>query len=167
MPSNPSLSDTIQEVQGVFPNDRALQDAIGRLTRTGFDRAALSLPAANPAHADATPSHGAENPNTEDDMRQSRTLQSSMAARRWCDGRCGRDDRDRRCRCAGGGSSFGVGGRGAVARYRRRIWRSMPRSRRTATRRRPPENWCCRWPHRGLRRSPRPAQPCRIRAPYG
>ncbi len=80
MPSNPSLSDTIQEVQGVFPNDRALQDAIGRLTRTGFDRAALSLPAANPAHADATPSHGAENPNTEDDMRQSRTLQSSMAA---------------------------------------------------------------------------------------
>ena len=84
MPSDinrgPSINDTIQEVQGIFPNDAALQDAIGRLTRAGFDRAALSLPAASPAYADATPSFGAENPTTEDDMRQSRTLQSSMAA---------------------------------------------------------------------------------------
>jgi hypothetical protein len=81
MPSTgPSINDTIQEVQGVFPNDAALQDAIGRLTLLGFDRAALSLPAAKPAYEDATPSYGAENPTTEDDMRQARTLQSSMAA---------------------------------------------------------------------------------------
>jgi hypothetical protein len=84
MPSDtktgPSINDTIQEVQGVFPNDAALQEAIGRLTRAGFDRAALSLPAANPRYEDATPSAGAENPTTEDDMRQTRTLQSSMAA---------------------------------------------------------------------------------------
>ncbi len=84
MPSDhhggPTINDTIQEVQGIFASDAALQDAIGRLTRAGFDRAALSLPAANPAYADATPSHGAADPTTEDDMRQSRTLQSSMAA---------------------------------------------------------------------------------------
>jgi hypothetical protein len=78
--SGPSINDTIQEVQGIFPNDAALQDAIGRLSRAGFDRAALSLPAASPSYADTTPSEGAENPTTEDDMRQTRTLQSSMAA---------------------------------------------------------------------------------------
>jgi hypothetical protein len=76
----PVINDTIQEVQGIFPNDAALQDAIGRLTRAGFDRAALSLPAANPAPAEATPAAGAANPNTEDDTRQSRTLHTSMAA---------------------------------------------------------------------------------------
>jgi hypothetical protein len=78
--ASPTINDAIQEVQGVFPNDAALQDAIGRLTRLGFDRAALSLPAANPLAHDATPAMGAENPNTEDDVRQSRTLHSSMAA---------------------------------------------------------------------------------------
>jgi hypothetical protein len=76
----PVINETIQEVQGIFPNDAALQDAIGRLTRAGFDRAALSLPAANPLPAEATPSAGAANPNTWDDTRQSRTLQTSMAA---------------------------------------------------------------------------------------
>jgi hypothetical protein len=78
--ASPTINDRIQEVQGIFPSDAALQDAIGRLTRAGFDRAAISLPAANPAAAEATPAAGAENPNTEDDVRQSRTLHSSMAA---------------------------------------------------------------------------------------
>jgi len=76
----PVITDSIQEVQGIFASDAALQDAIGRLTRAGFDRAALSLPMASPAPAQATPAAGAENPNTEDDTRQSRTLHSSMAA---------------------------------------------------------------------------------------
>jgi hypothetical protein len=80
MADNPVINETIHEVQGIFPNDAALQDAIGRLTRAGFDRAALSLPAANPHPEYATPGAGAENPNTEDDTRQSRTLHSSMAA---------------------------------------------------------------------------------------
>ena len=78
--SSPTLNEAIQEVQGVFPSDAALQDAIGRLTRSGFDRAAISLPDASPRAGDATPSAGAQNPDTEDDVRQSRTLQSSMAA---------------------------------------------------------------------------------------
>jgi hypothetical protein len=79
-PSSPTLSEDLQEVQGIFPSDATLQDAVGRLTRSGFDRAAISLPEASPRAADATPSGGAQDPNTEDDMRQSRTLQSSMAA---------------------------------------------------------------------------------------
>jgi hypothetical protein len=78
--SSPTLNESVQEVQGIFPSDAALQDAVGRLTRSGFDRAAISLPAANPAAADATPTEGAADPHTEDDTRQSRTLQSSMAA---------------------------------------------------------------------------------------
>ena len=78
--SSPTLSEAIQEVQGIFPSNAALQDAVGRLTRSGFDRAAISLPDASPDADDATPSAGAQNPDTEDDTRQSRTLQSSMAA---------------------------------------------------------------------------------------
>jgi len=76
----PVINDRIQEVQGIFANDAALQEAIGRLTRAGFDRAALSLPAASPSPLEATPTAGAANPNTADDTRQSRTLHSSMAA---------------------------------------------------------------------------------------
>jgi hypothetical protein len=76
----PAISDAIEEVQGVFPSDAALQDAIGRLTRAGFDRAALSLPTASPKPGEATPNEGAANPATEDDARQVRTLGSSTAA---------------------------------------------------------------------------------------
>jgi len=79
-PHSPVINDTIHEVHGIFPDDAALQDAIFRLTRAGFDRAALSLPAANPKPEDATPTAGAGNPTTEDDSRQFRTLHSSMAA---------------------------------------------------------------------------------------
>jgi hypothetical protein len=78
-PSTP-IPETLREVQGIFPSDAALQDAIGRLTRAGFDRAELSLPAASPTPAQATPAAGAANPNTEDDRRQARTLGSSTAA---------------------------------------------------------------------------------------
>ena len=76
----PVLSEQVQEVQGIFPSDAALQDAIGRLTRSGFDRAAISLPAASPTPGNATPTSGAADPDTVDDTRQVRTLQTSMAA---------------------------------------------------------------------------------------
>ena len=79
-PESPTLPASVQEVQGVFPSDAALQDAIGRLTRAGFDRAALSLPAPNPTADEATPTQGADDPTTEDDIRQTRTMQTSMAA---------------------------------------------------------------------------------------
>jgi hypothetical protein len=78
--AGPAINDVIAEVQGIFPSDAALQDAIGRLTRIGFDRASLSLPAASPAPGAATPEAGAADPNTQDDERQLRTLESSTAA---------------------------------------------------------------------------------------
>jgi hypothetical protein len=78
--SGPTLTETVQEVRGVFPSDQAVQDAISRLQMAGFDRAAISLPNAAPAPLEATPEQGAENPETEDDSQQSRTLHTSMAA---------------------------------------------------------------------------------------
>ncbi len=75
----PTLPETVQEVQGVFPSDGAMQDAIAKLTLAGFDRADLSLPATNPAAGMATPELGAAPPTTETDIRQMRTMGTSMA----------------------------------------------------------------------------------------
>jgi hypothetical protein len=74
----PPIAAAVQEVRGFFASDAALQDAIGRLTLAGFDRAELSLPAAVPA-GEATPEQGAGDPHTEPDDRQMRTLHASMA----------------------------------------------------------------------------------------
>jgi len=78
--AQPVLNESIDEVQGIFPDDDALQTAIGNLTRAGFDRAQISLPAASPAAEHATPEKGAADPMTMDDQRQARTLGSSTAA---------------------------------------------------------------------------------------
>ena len=75
----PVLPEAVQEVQGIFPSDGALQDAIAKLTLAGFDRADLSLPATNPAAAAATPDMGAAPPTTDTDVRQVRTMGTSMA----------------------------------------------------------------------------------------
>ena len=69
----------VQEVQGIFPSDAALQDAIAKLTHAGFDRASLSLPATQPPANVATPNQGAADPMTDTDLRQARTLGTSMA----------------------------------------------------------------------------------------
>jgi hypothetical protein len=76
--SGPSLPDAITEVRGHFASDAALQDALAKLTLLGFDRAELSVPAAHPDAA--TPEMGAQDPNSETDQRQVRTLSSSAAA---------------------------------------------------------------------------------------
>ena len=78
--AGPPLTEAVQEVRGAFPSDQAMQDAISRLSMAGFDRAEISLPDADPAPTRATPEQSAENPETEDDSRQSRTLHTSMAA---------------------------------------------------------------------------------------
>ena len=75
----PVLNNAIGEVQGIFASDAALQEAVGKLTLAGFDRAELSLPATNPATEDATPNEGAAAVGTETDERQMRTLLSSGA----------------------------------------------------------------------------------------
>jgi hypothetical protein len=76
--AGPSLATAAEELCAAFPSDAAFQDAIARLQQAGFDRADISAPAAVPTAA--TPEASAENPNAEDDIRQSRTLHTSMAA---------------------------------------------------------------------------------------
>jgi hypothetical protein len=75
----PTINPSIQEVQGVFPSDAALQDAIAKLTLAGFDRAAISLPVTRPPAGQATPEQDASPPVTDTDVRQARTMGTSMA----------------------------------------------------------------------------------------
>ncbi len=76
----PVMSESVEEVQGIFPSDAAMQDAISKLTLAGFDRADFSLPVTRPAAGQATPEQGAADPMTDVDMRQARTMGTSMAA---------------------------------------------------------------------------------------
>jgi hypothetical protein len=75
----PPIADTVDEVQGHFASDAALQYAIGLVMHDGFDRADLSLPLAHPSADEATPEQGAANPTTPADAQQQRTLHASMA----------------------------------------------------------------------------------------
>ena len=75
----PTLNPAIQEVQGVFPSEATLEAAIAQLTLAGFDRAALSLPTTHPTPGTATPEMGASTPVTDTDVRQTRTMGTSMA----------------------------------------------------------------------------------------
>jgi hypothetical protein len=76
---SPTLNPSVQEVQGVFPSEAAMEAAIAKLTLSGFDRAALSLPRTRPTPGTATPEQGADAPMTDTDMRQTRTMGTSMA----------------------------------------------------------------------------------------
>lgn len=77
--AGPALAETVTEVQGHFPNDAALQGALGRLTLAGYDRAEFSLPTDRPASAQSTPNEGAETPVDQIDKSQLRTMGTSMA----------------------------------------------------------------------------------------
>ncbi len=77
--AGPVIGSEAHEVQAVFASDATLQDAMTRLERGGFDRADLSLPYAHPATSEATPEQGADQPVTDTDMQQTRTLGTSMA----------------------------------------------------------------------------------------
>ena len=78
--AGPVMSETVEEVQAVFADQDQLEAAMGRLNAAGFDRADFSLPAATPSGAEATPNMGADNPTTNEDRAQMRTMGSSMAA---------------------------------------------------------------------------------------
>jgi hypothetical protein len=78
--AGPELETGVTEVVAVFPDTAALEDAISRLTLTGFDRADLSLPVAEPSVDQATPETSATPVYTDTDRRQARTLGTSMAA---------------------------------------------------------------------------------------
>ena len=76
--AGPALAHSIHEVQGRFPNNATLQDALGRLTIAGYDRADFSLPDEQAATM-PTPNETAENPTDEIDKAQLRTMGTSMA----------------------------------------------------------------------------------------
>ncbi len=73
--SGPALSEEVQELQAYFPNDATLQDAMGRLTLLGFDRADLSLPDMH--SAEATPDQ-ADAATSDIDSKQVRTMASGI-----------------------------------------------------------------------------------------
>ena len=75
---SPALKQTIQEVQGRFPDDATMQDALGRLTIAGYDRADFSLPEEQEGTT-PTPNESAENPVDDIDKAQMRTMGTSMA----------------------------------------------------------------------------------------
>lgn len=71
--ASPPLAGSVIELQGFFPSEDALRNAVSRLAQAGFDRAELSVPSGVPG-MDAAP------PQTDVDQRQARTLGTSMAA---------------------------------------------------------------------------------------
>ncbi len=75
----PSHAATVHEVQGVFPDDATMQDALSQLTLAGYDRADFSLPEEQPAGQPSTPNESSDAPTDDADKRQLRTLGTSMA----------------------------------------------------------------------------------------
>lgn len=75
----PALAQ-VHEVRARFADPNALQDAVGQLEISGFDRADLSLPEILPPAERATPEAGAKPADTDEDARQARTLHASGAA---------------------------------------------------------------------------------------
>ncbi len=76
----PSVAGSVGEVQGVFPSDAAMEEAIAKLTLAGFDRADFSLPITSPSTSGSTPNQGADNLMTDTDMRQARNMGTGMAS---------------------------------------------------------------------------------------
>lgn len=72
------IAGAILEVRGFFPSDSTIEDAMSRLRLGGFDRADMNLPRAAPP-SESTPEQGAEDPHTEDDNQQMRTLHAGLA----------------------------------------------------------------------------------------
>lgn len=70
-------TSTLREVRGTFANSDQMQDAVGRLGMSGFDRADISMPSALPG---ANLADRSEPASTSEDAQQLRTLESSTAA---------------------------------------------------------------------------------------
>lgn len=77
--AGPGNKAAVREVQGVFPDDATMQDALSELTLAGYDRADFSLPEDQPANEIATPNESADPATDDADKRQLRTMGTSMA----------------------------------------------------------------------------------------
>jgi hypothetical protein len=71
---------TLREVRATFASSDQMQDAVSRLSVSGFDRADLSLPSPGLIRGRETPEAGTKPASTEADARQARTLGASTAA---------------------------------------------------------------------------------------
>jgi len=77
--AGPVQQATVQEVQGVFPGNDAMQTALSELALAGYDRADFSLPEEEATPGNATPDESAEAPTDDSDKRQLRTMGAGMA----------------------------------------------------------------------------------------
>jgi hypothetical protein len=71
---------TLREVRATFARSDQMQDAVSKLSMSGFDRADLSLPSPALIDGTETPEAGTKPASTESDARQARTLGASTAA---------------------------------------------------------------------------------------
>lgn len=69
----------VREVRATFASADQMQDAVSRLSMSGFDRADLSLPSPGLIEGTETPEAGTKPASTEADARQARTLGASTA----------------------------------------------------------------------------------------
>jgi hypothetical protein len=67
-------------VRATFAHPDQMQDAVSKLSLSGFDRADLSLPSHGVIEGTETPEAGSKPASTEADSRQARTLGASTAA---------------------------------------------------------------------------------------
>ena len=71
---------SLREVRATFASPDQMQDAVSRLSVSGFDRADLSLPSRGLIEGTETPEAGSKPAATEADARQARTLGASTGA---------------------------------------------------------------------------------------
>ena len=70
----------LHEMRATFASAAQMQDAVSKLSRSGFDRADLSLPSPELVQGTETPEAGTKPASTEADARQSRTLGAILRA---------------------------------------------------------------------------------------
>ncbi len=73
-------SETPMAVRATFARADQMQDAVSKLSLSGFDRADLSLPSPASVEGSETPESGSKPASTQADARQARTLGASTAA---------------------------------------------------------------------------------------
>jgi hypothetical protein len=71
---------TLHELRATFSNSDQMQDAVSRLSMSGFDRADLSLPSPGLIQGAETPEAGTKPASTDTDAQQGRVLGASTAA---------------------------------------------------------------------------------------
>lgn len=80
MSDNADGVSQLREVRATFADPDRMQDAVSKLTISGFDRADLALPTQGHSLDEAAPETATKSVSTDEDARQARTLGSSTAA---------------------------------------------------------------------------------------